>query len=89
MLTCYGCFISLRFFWILFQSRLKNAHVPTPSEISTDDRCPTPDTPLESYFLLNPSDMDNYLHYKVTNNEKLVDWDPVCSPTDKIAEKAM
>uniref|UniRef100_A0A7M5UY46 PH domain-containing protein n=1 Tax=Clytia hemisphaerica TaxID=252671 RepID=A0A7M5UY46_9CNID len=39
-------------------------------------RTPEPDTPLESYFLLNPSDMDNYLHYKAVNHEKLTDWDP-------------
>lgn len=44
----------------------------SPDSISSQP----PDTPMQSYFVLNPSDMDNYLHYKAANDEKLVDWNP-------------
>lgn len=61
------------------QDKLNQLREMALSDTSEENEPLTPDpkSPMESYFLLNPKDMENYLNFKAVSTEKLTDWDPV------------
>ena len=67
------------YFFLFYKDKLNQLREFAMSDTSEENELTTPEpvTPLESYFSLNPTDMDNYLNFKAVNHEKLTDWDPV------------